>query len=295
MVTLKKRMISGRTYYYLGHTFRERGKIRYKETYVGSKLPRNIDSMKRDFLLDIYKEKWFGEFEKIKNGYSKRQKALPAEIKEKELENFAVIFTYDTNRIEGSKLSFKDTSELLELGISPKNKPVKDIKEAEAHREVFHRMTTFKGELSLNLILEWHRGLFESTKPGIAGQVRAYQVYISNSEHIPPTPAELHTHIVEFFRWYSAEKEKMNPVELAGRTHVKFETMHPFGDGNGRIGRLIMNFILRKKGYPMLNIKYTGRRSYYNALERSNAKGDENIFVQWFFKKYLKENGRYLP
>ncbi len=294
MVTLKKRVISGKTYYYLGHTYREKGKIRYKETYIGRRLPPNTDLIKKNFLLDIYKEKWFNEFEKIKKVYSKEQKTLPKEIKEKELDAFAVIFTYDTNRIEGSKLSFKDTSELLELGISPKNKPVKDIKEAEAHREVFYRMISFKGELSLKVVLEWHRGLFERTKPGIAGQIRTYQVYISNSRHIPPTPAELHTNITEFFRWYSAEKERMNPVELASRSHVKFETMHPFGDGNGRIGRLIMNFILHKKGYPMLNIKYTGRRSYYTALERSNVKGNEDVFVQWFFRNYLKENRKYL-
>jgi Fic family protein len=294
MVTLKKRVISGKTYYYLGHTYREKGKIKYKETYIGSKLPDNIDLIKKNFLLDVYKEKWFNEFEKIKKAYSEEQKTLPDEIKEKELERFAIAFTYDTNRIEGSKLSFKDTSELLELGITPKNKPLKDIKEAEAHRDVFYRMLAFKGEISLKVILEWHSGLFETTKPGIAGQVRTYQVCISNSKHIPPTPVELRNRIPEFFRWYSAEKEKMNPVELSGRAHVKFETMHPFGDGNGRIGRLIMNFILHKNSYPMLNIKYTGRRSYYNALERSNAKGDENIFVQWFFRKYLKENSRYL-
>lgn len=86
----------------------------------------------------------------------------------------------------------------------------------------------------------------------------------------------------------------MNPVELAARAHIKFETVHPFGDGNGRIGRLVMNFILHKKDYPMLDIKYAGRRGYYTALERSNVKEDEDIFVQWFFRKYLKENKRYL-
>lgn len=294
MVALKKRVISGKTYYYLGHTYREKGKIRYKETYIGSTLPKGIDLIKKNFMLDIYKEKWFADFEKIKENYSKEQKVMPPEIKEKELDSFAVIFTYDTNRIEGSKLSFKDTSELLELGISPKNRPVKDIKEAEAHRKVFYSMMASKQELSLKVVLEWHRELFEGTKPGIAGNVRAYQVYISGSRHIPPPPAELHDCIAKFFRWYSAEKGKTNPVELSGRAHIKFETMHPFGDGNGRVGRLIMNFILHKSGYPMLDIKYTGRRSYYNALERSNVKGDENIFVQWFFRKYLKENSRYL-
>ena len=245
-------------------------------------------------MLSIYKEKWFKEFDRIKKGYSGEQRALPAEIKEKELDRFAVLFTYDTNRIEGSKLSFKDTSELLELGISPSGKPLRDIKEAEAHRRVFYEMINTKEELSLDRVLEWHKGLFEETKPGIAGTVRTYQVYISGSRHVPPTPTDVPSLLAELFKWYSKEKAKENPVELAARVHMKFETIHPFGDGNGRIGRLVMNFILHRNGYPMLDIKYTGRRGYYNALEKSNIKGDENIFVQWFFKKYAIENKKYL-
>lgn len=294
MVSLKKKTISGSTYYYLSHTYREKGKVKYKEAYLGSEVPKNIEGLKRNFILGIYKEKWFKDFDGIKKGYSAEQRSMPAEIREKELETFAVIFTYDTNRIEGSKLSFKDTSELLELGISPSGKPVRDIKEAESHGKVFHQMINSKDEPSLGMILEWHKELFEETKPGIAGKVRAYQVYISGSRHVPPTPTDVPALLEDLFKWYSKEKGKENAVEIAARAHIKFETIHPFGDGNGRIGRLLMNFILHKNGYPMLDIKYTGRRGYYNALERSNAKSDENIFVQWFFRRYLVENKRYL-
>ena len=67
-----------------------------------------------------------------------------------------------------------------------------------------------------------------------------------------------------------------------------------FGDGNGRISRLLMNYVLNKKGYPMLIIDYTQRKSYYTALERSNIKNDESIFTLWFFRRYLKENMKYL-
>jgi len=71
-------------------------------------------------------------------------------------------------------------------------------------------------------------------------------------------------------------------------------TIHPFADGNGRISRLIMNFILNKMGYPMLDIPYEGRSSYYNALERSNLKDEDGIFLQWLMKRYIKEYKRYL-
>jgi Fic family protein len=71
--------------------------------------------------------------------------------------------------------------------------------------------------------------------------------------------------------------------------HLKLVTIHPFNDGNGRISRLMMNFVLHKHGYPMLNITYEKRASYYNALERSQTKKQEHIFLQWFFNRYLNE------
>ena len=87
---------------------------------------------------------------------------------------------------------------------------------------------------------------------------------------------------------------KIHPVELAALAHLKFVTIHPFADGNGRISRLIMNFILNQKGYPMFDIPYEARNSYYNALERSQVKKEDRIFLQWLVKKYIKEYRRYL-
>lgn len=294
MVVIKKRETKGKDAYYLSHTYRQKGKVKYKETYIGDKLPSNLGKIKNEFLQSIYKEKWFGSFETIKGNYSKDQRTMPAEIKEKNLEAFAIRFTYDTNRIEGSKLTLRETGMLLLEGISPKDRPIRDVKEAEAHRKVFYKMISYKGDLSIGLILSWHKELFIDTKPDIAGKIREYGVYITNSVFRPPSALEVQSYILEFFRWYTREEQKTNPVELAALAHLKFETIHPFGDGNGRIGRLIMNFILHKNGYPMIDIKYQARKGYYHALERSQTKRDEGVFVQWFFKAYMKENAEYL-
>ena len=89
-------------------------------------------------------------------------------------------------------------------------------------------------------------------------------------------------------------KNDIHPVELAALVHLKFVTIHPFGDGNGRISRLMMNFVLNYNKYPMLDIPYEGRNSYYNALERSQTKNSDDIFIQWFIRNYIKENKRYL-
>ncbi|MDE1824995.1 MAG: Fic family protein [Candidatus Micrarchaeota archaeon] len=294
MVTIKKREIKGKTYFYLSHTYALNGKKKYKETYLGTKLPNNTARLKKEFTLQIYKEKWFGLFDSIRAEYQKQMRRTPSDAKKRNMEAFLVRFTYDTSRIEGSKLSLKDTAALLGLGLSPKNRPISDIKETEAHRDVFYEMINYNGELSLGLILRWHKELFSATKSAMAGRLRDYNVYISGSDFTPPPYQAVESYASEFFKWYSTEKDKLDTVELAAIAHLRFETAHPFGDGNGRIGRLIMNFILHKNGYPMLDIRYTDRASYYNALERSNIKNDEGIFVQWFFKRYLKESKIYL-
>ena len=82
-----------------------------------------------------------------------------------------------------------------------------------------------------------------------------------------------------------ANTSKSHPVELAGIVHYRFERIHPFGDGNGRIGRLLMNYILWHAGYPMLIIEYKKRASYYKALD----KGEEG-FLKYFMRRYLAVN-----
>ncbi|MBI2649769.1 Fic family protein [Candidatus Woesearchaeota archaeon] len=77
--------------------------------------------------------------------------------------------------------------------------------------------------------------------------------------------------------------------ELAARAHYKFEKIHPFGDGNGRIGRLIIAYALRKGNYPLLIIEHKKRKSYYHALSKS-----ENDFVNWFIRMYVSAYREYL-
>ncbi|MBI2674891.1 MAG: Fic family protein [Candidatus Aenigmarchaeota archaeon] len=294
MVMIKKKVVGNQTYYYIEHSIREGSRIEKREKYIGKHVPKNIEEIKAEFLSEIYKEKWHPVFEKIKRNFSEETEAMPETAKEKETEIFSVRFTYDTQRIEGSKLTLRETADLLEKGVTPKEKPVEDVKEAEAHKSVFYMMLGHKKDLSLQTVLHWHHRIFEGTKKDIAGKIRQHQVAISGSIFLPPSPVEVYPLLREFFKWYDKNKNTIQPIEMAALVHLKFVAIHPFADGNGRLSRLMMNFILHRRGYPMLNIPYENRAGYYNALERSHIKMQDNIFVQWLFRRYAKEYRRYV-
>jgi len=294
MVSLKKKTINKKKYYYIEHSYRKNGEVLKKEKYLGTKIPKKLYKLKDELLMEVYEELWFGKFDKIKENFNKTQNKMPKSIQHKELETFAVEFTYTTNKIEGSTLTHLETALLLEKGISPANKPIEDIKEAEQHREVFYDMINYDKNINISTLIHWHKKLFQFTKKYKAGKIRTYPIRITGSRHKPPDPFELELLIREFFSWYNKNKNTMHPVHLAALVHFRFVSIHPFGDGNGRISRLLMNYALNKKNYPMLVIDYSERDSYYNALERSQLENDENIFTLWFFKRYVKEYEEYL-
>lgn len=293
MASIRKEIREKQEYYYLEHTVRNGKNVEKKVKYLGKNIPKNIEDIKKQFLSEIYEERWVSIFKKIKKNFLKEKRKTPKTAREKEVKDFSIRFTYDTQKIEGSTLTLRETANLLEKGLTPKEKSIKDVKEAEAHEKVFYKMLSYKKDLSLSLILYWHKKLFENTKKDISGKIRKHQVKISGSKFMPPSPVEIYPLLQDFFDWYKKNKT-LNAVKLAALVHLKFVTIHPFSDGNGRISRLIMNFILNKNNYPMLNITYVNRNSYYNALERSQINKKEDIFVQWFSRRYLKEFKKFL-
>ena len=286
MVSIRRRSNAGNDYYYLYHDSK-RGPRRQHEEYLGKTIPPDIDKRKRDFALRIQRSEWEPKLDIIRSDFAERHALVPPTVREKSLEAFVVRFTYNTQRIEGSTLSLKDTALLLEDGSTPAGRPVVDVLEAKAHRAVFYGMMK-EENLSLDRIKEWHRRLFGGTKEDIAGEIRDYNVRISQSRFVPPRHQAVGGLLNDFFEWYDNDRKTLNPVELAALVHLKFVTIHPFGDGNGRVSRLMMNHVLYRSGCPMMDIEYRDRRSYYTTLERSQAKGDDLPFLQWFMRRYLR-------
>ena len=293
MVNVVKRRKGNQDYYYLYHDSKKEKRRQY-EVYLGKEIPQDIEERKKSFAIEIERKDWIPKLKKIYINFKNEQKRTPPSIKDKNLKAFSVKFTYNTQRIEGSTLTLKDTTLLLEDGLTPSNRPNSDIKETEMHQKLFLEVMKQNYDLSLSLVKKWHKKLFEQTKPDIAGLFRDYDVKISQSKSIPPSHTAVNLLVNGFFKWYNVNKKKLNPVELAALVHLKFITIHPFGDGNGRTTRLMMNHVLNKFDYPLLDIDYGDRRSYYTALEKSQTKEDDLPFLQWFMKRYLKTHKNFL-
>jgi len=280
------------TYYYLVQSYREGSAVRKAERYLGRKVPPNLSSIKTEFGSELLIRRWGTDLQRVRREYESEQSRMPPSIQSKELETFAIRFTYDSNRIEGSSLTLRETALLLDEGITPSNRPLSDVRESLAHRRVFVDAITKSKSLDLPTLLEWHRALFRETKPEYAGLVRKHQVRISGSRFIPPAPFELDRLLTEFFDWLGLAWKSLHPVVLAALVHLRLVSIHPFGDGNGRVTRIAMNYVLHRKGYPMLDISYSRRAGYYRALERSQIAADEFVFVRWFVRQYLVEYTR---
>lgn len=294
MATVKSVRRGRGVYHYLVQTFRWEGKIRKKQKYLGTTVPSNLNRARDTLEKDIWRETWFKLFDRIRDGYQKRVHTVPRSVQEQERDEFIIEFTYSTNRIEGSTLTLGETRQLLTRGISPPSKPYHDVVESQKHANLLRRLMTDPEPVDLAHILNWHRELFAETKPDIAGRIRDYEVRIGNSRHVPPPAVEVRPMLIELLRRTGRNQDALHPVQLVGEFHFWFEDIHPFGDGNGRVGRLAMNVLLTSIGFPMLNIEYGRRAGYYNALEQSSVQESSRPFLHWFFLRYSRDNRFFL-
>ncbi len=274
-----KRKKGKKEYFYLQHSIRKKNKVVTKEKYLGTDIPKNISEIISNFTRKIEPNQ-YSVLEKIRKSFQTEWRKLPDSVKAKHKEEISIAFTYNTNAIEGSKITLSETRGILHDHISP-NKPIRDVKETEAHNKVFLEMLEKREALTTRTFLEWHKEIFAETKPDIAGKFRTYLVTIAG--HIPPDWRKINSLVKTLLLFIKRSNKKINPVELSARVHYRFEKIHPFGDGNGRIGRLLVNYILWHNNYPMLIIENKKKAAYYKALKK-----DENGFVRYFMRRYLK-------
>ncbi len=214
----------------------------------------------------------------LKEGYKRWLKKTPESLRKKFYDDFVIRFTYNTNAIEGNRLTLRQTALILKDKVIPSGVRASDYHEAINGKECLEFLKSYKGELNNKLIEKVNGILTKNTDVVYGGRIRFFDVEIIGSKHVPPKHDEVKKHLLNMYKWYSANKNKLHPFELATTIHAKLAWIHPFEDGNGRSARAIMNWILMKKGYPMFFIPFEKREEYYLTLEEAD-KGDNKTYI----------------
>ena len=188
---------------------------------------------------------------------------------------------YNSNAIENSTLTLEETEKIL-LQI--------DLDRFISEREIFEaknlaRVVSYiekrakEQELTLPVILSLHKMLISNIRDDIAGRFRIENEHVRVGSHIAPPPKEILEMLEKMLAEYNANSEK-NIIKRIAKLHLTFEYIHPFVDGNGRIGRVINNYLLIREGFVPINIKFIDRKKYYNAFKEFDEKGATTIMEE---------------
>lgn len=274
-------------YYYRVLSVRNGKNIDKKRIYLGANLSKEELAKKTkeaDRELSVFKDILTSEdiifLEKINKDFTKEPKITF----ENRYEAFSSLFTYNSTAIEGNTLTLQETSRLLFQNIVPAGKSLREVNEIVNHKKAFDYILNYKEDITKEFILELHRLVVVNTlDPELNSQIgkfRNVQVFITGVMWFPPMPQDVGSRMTNLLTWYSKNKNTLHPLILASYFHTEFEKIHPFVDGNGRVGRLLINFILYKNKYPMINIPNAIKYKYYEALERAQTKNNLRPFAK---------------
>jgi len=183
---------------------------------------------------------------------------------------------YNSNAIENSTLSFKDTEQiLLELEVS-RDFSLREVFEAKNLATVMQYIKNKLPELKINTdtMFLLHTMLMTNINPTIAGRFRSLNEYVRIGTYIAVDPKHVKQRVEETVDFYSTNLT-MDSIEKIAKFHLDFEQIHPFVDGNGRIGRVLINLQLMKIGFPQIIIRNKSKKYYYKAFRQYNDNGNQ--------------------
>jgi len=291
--------------HYLAHSFREGGKVNKIRVYLGSNLTKKILLQRQKKAKELL-EQQVNSFKIIRSPinykFTKRELELVKSLKSKskfkifhlseaDWKLFTELFTYNTNAIEGSTVSQSEVLSILEQNKWPFHKPKDEISETYGVAKAIQHIRKTKVHLSLKLIKDIHRIVFENSK-SFAGKLRERGTEVGvrdglgNIIHLGAPSSRIESLLNELVKWYNKSKKKLPPIVLAAVIHNQFEYIHPFEDGNGRVGRILLSNILLKHNLPPVNISIKNRRAYYGTLSDFQKTGNIKPTIVLILKEY---------
>ena len=318
MVYLYKKIINERPYYYLRLSKKERGKTVVKDiAYLGNDvtqiekeleiLPQKYKKeiraaykvIKRFVEAEYYKKRiqekkgrqslyvskeLFEEVEAAHLHFQEKIIVLDHKTKEELYKQFVIDFAFNTTSIEGNTIRLQEAKKLLEEQKTPKDKSIREIYDVQNTEKVFLSVLKKKEEITPEFVIAIHDSLLEQID--VRTGYRVHDIRIIGSRFDVSPARYVKTDMNLLLKWWN-ETKTLHPFVKAILFHQKFERVHPFADGNGRTGRMLLNYMLLKEGYPPCIIRRKKREEYIRAL-RSADEADLFVSDQKYYKRLVE-------
>jgi len=295
---IRTKFINGEYYYYLVAAKRAGGIQRQTVVkYLGGREPAEKYAEAHGLKMPCIREVPERQMESLDKEIAekfRKLKALRANpvFSEELRREIMEIWTYNSTTIEGSTLTRRETALAIEEGIVSGAKPLTDYLAAKGHASAVDLVYGFVKEnraIDESAILELHRavmvGIFDVE---VVGKYRDVQVWLRGRKYIPLPPEQVPGMMRGMVKQISRTPENLDPVTHSAGIHLNFESIHPFQDGNGRVGRLLSNWMLMRAGYPPIIIMASEKRRYFNALEYGQVRGDPSR-LRFLFKRKMRD------
>jgi len=200
------------------------------------------------------------------------QRPLHPSIARRLHEDLRIRLTYHSNAIEGNTLTLRETQIVIEEGITIGGHSLREHLEATNHAEAFdslYRLVERAARITVDTVLALHALVLKHIDPG-AGQFRTTPVYIRGSDLTPPPASQVPALMAEWESWLESRGLDFHPVVRAALAHHGFVAVHPFLDGNGRTGRLLLSLLLMREGYPPAFLLRSWAERYRSALSAAD-------------------------
>jgi len=317
MVFITKKIINNKERYYIEYSFRyPNKKLKKISIYLKDYKAKNKEKIIKEYILilkekeeellmeyalknykknNIFNEDRIKKLEESKLEYKKIIKSLTKQQFKDIINRFTVNFTYESNALEGNSLTLKDVTLVLHENVTIKGKDLREVYETKNTREVMELVFQNKFKINKKDIIRLHSILIKDT--GVSTGFKKLPNHLLMRTLETTLPEKVESEVDNLIEWYNKEKD-LHPLEKATIFHGKFERIHPFQDGNGRTGRMLINIMLINNNYPPLIIRKSQRIAYFSSLEAFDNKYKDKLkrFIiekykntfEKFFKIYIK-------
>ena len=218
------------------------------------------------------------------------QRPFEGELLKQLRDYYRIGLTWSSNALEGNSLTEVETKVLLEDGLTIGGKPLRNTLEAVGHATAYNHMFTLLKERDISLfdIKTLHRLFYQQIDEQNAGVWRKGKIFVTGTDYVFPKPNNLESLMLELEQWIKSERDSMHPIRFAAMLHLKFVTVHPYIDGNGRVARLLMNTSLIQDGYMLAIVPPVLRSDYLGYVRLYQQNGDAEQFCHFVAERVFE-------